>query len=268
MLQVIKRKRVWPRVLVVVAAIVGGVWWWHHHQSVANGEADGKGGMPWSLWPSQLPNAAPTLGEAPNPGAVPPETVRPVPSPLDTMEEPVFRADSKGDLILDTQTKNDLERVYALYQGDEAQRKLAQFSSRIPDKAKRQLRDLYQKYGQYAQALARSVPPAQDDVSIDEASNQLIIMEDLQDQIFQDQAKPLFGPDREKMRGIVDNMKDMARQNPGMPMQKLVEGAQQKLNMQHGDTSPAGQQPGSGNGGFGGAGGGAPNQGPSKGPGR
>jgi hypothetical protein len=270
MLQVIKRKRIWPRVLVAAAVVAGGLWWWHHHREAASGEADGKGSAPWSLWPSQMPNAAPTLGTAPTPGAMPPENVRPVPSPLDTMEEPVFRADSKGDLILDTQTKNDLERVYALYQGDEAQRKLTQFSSRIPEKARRQLRDLFQKYGQYAQALAQAVPPAQDDVSLEEANKQLEAIDGLQKAYFGDDADRLFGPEMKQKKDMVHDMTDMSTQHPGMSVQDLAGLAQQHQNAPA-DPKPSGQQPHSaGNGGLGngvGAGGAPAKQGPSKGPG-
>jgi len=249
--QVIQRKRIWWGLALVGVAAVGGLWWSHHLHQEGPASADSKDSSPWSLWPSQMPNAAPTLGAAPTPGATPPEAVRD-PSPLDTMQPPVFRADSKGDLVIDTQTKDDVERVYALYHGDEAQRKLAAFSARIPDKARRQLNDLYQNYSQYAQALAQAIPPAQQDASIDDIKPQLAIMSDLQDKVFgRERAAAMFGHDREVMQSLTDSI---TNNTSGASLQEKANKAQEDMSKADG-MHPSGQS-GSGAGGFAGGGGG------------
>jgi hypothetical protein len=238
MLQVIKRKRIWPRVLLAVVAIVGGLWWWHHHQEAAAGDADGKrSSTPWSLWPGQMPNAAPTLGEAPTPSNLPPEAIRPVPSPLDTMQPPVCRADGQGHLAVDMQTKNDIERIYALYQGDEAQSKLTACAAGLPANAQRELKDLFQNYSQYAKAVAQAYPPADGETNIDDAKKQFKGIQNLRRQYFgEDTAKALFAQEEEITRDLLGRIE--ANKDPKMSFEEKINKAQEDQNKSGGAQQP------------------------------
>ena len=226
-------KRIWLSALIGVA-IAGGAWWWHT-QDASPHAAGAKDESRWSLWPGQLPNAAPTLGTQPYPPGMTPEASRAPTSPLDTMLPPVFRANSHGDLTIDTQTKNDVERVYALFHGDEALHKLDEFSANIPSKAKQELKDLFQNYAQYAQAMAQAFPAAQSTGTIEEAKQQFKAAQELRIQYFgPEKAKSLFGEDEAITQSLLANVE--SNKDPKMSLDEKINKAQEDMNKSPGSS--------------------------------
>lgn len=79
-------------------------------------------------------------------------------NPLDNLKPPVFRANPTGDLVMDPQTRTDVERLHALNERDDALAKLEALSRNLPAQARRELKELYQQHAQYSQAVTRSFP--------------------------------------------------------------------------------------------------------------
>jgi len=224
---VAQTKRIWLSALIGVA-IAGGAWWWHAQDqgTHATGKKDGPR---WTLWPGQLPNAAPTLGTEPYPPGMTPEITHGATSPLDTMQPPIFRANSHGDLTIDTQTKNDVERMVALFHGDEALRKLDEFSANIPAKARQELKDLFQNYSQYAQALAQALPPAQSTGTFEEARQQFKVAKELRAQYFgPEKANAMFGEEEAITQNLLTNVE--SNKDPKMTLNEKIIKAQEEMN--------------------------------------
>lgn len=135
-------------------------------------------------------------------------------NPLDMMVQPVFRATAKGDLALDAQTRIDVERIESLYGRDEALARLKDASGALPDKAQRELAELYQQYAQYAQAVAQTYPPGQGGETIDDAARQLNGLHDLRQQYFgAERADALFGEEERISRELLALMRQSKDQN-------------------------------------------------------
>ena len=153
---------------------------------------------------------------------------QPTTSPLDSMAAPVFRATQLGALVIDPQTRTDVERVYALYQRDEATQKLAAFSADLPAKAQRELRDLFQQYAQYAQAVAQTFPPDQNVSSTEEVSRQLKGLHDLRQQYFGvDGARVMFEQEEETSAKLINLMSQ--NKGSGLSLSDKAEQAQEAI---------------------------------------
>ena len=79
-------------------------------------------------------------------------------SPLDSVAPPQCRTTPDGDLVIDPTTRNDVELVAALYKPDEALGKLGDACKDASPKAQRTIKDLYQQYVQYTQAIKQTFP--------------------------------------------------------------------------------------------------------------
>jgi hypothetical protein len=113
-------------------------------------------------------------------------------NPLDTTEMPTFRASPQGRLVVDTQTRHDVERMAALFAQDNGLQRLDLLSADLPVQARHELRDLYQRYLQYDQAMRQAIPPGQG--TLEEATRQLQILHELRQQYFgQEGAEAMFG---------------------------------------------------------------------------
>lgn len=93
-----RRKHIWLIALISVAPLAVTGWW--HLDSVPSSTAlVGKNDGPfWSMWSSQIPNGAPTLGTGPNPPIMEPQAIGPEPTTmqLDTNVDKVQRGMKQG----------------------------------------------------------------------------------------------------------------------------------------------------------------------------
>lgn len=188
-----------------------------HSASTHNGISSwfGRGSPP----PGQAASDAVTAGLAPT------EATRPA-SPLDTMILPTFRATAKGSLAIDQQTRLDVERIYALFPRDEAQAKLESQSSELPDQARRELKDLFQKYAQYAQAVTQTFPPEQNTGALDDATRQFNGLKDLRRQYFGEElAQTLFGEEEKTAQELLELMRKQS--DPKLSLEEKAEQAQE-----------------------------------------
>lgn len=157
-------------------------------------------------------------------GASAPSPTQPA-SPLDTMILPTFRATDKGTLVMDQQTRLDVERIHALFPRDEALAKLDSQSSGLPSQAQRDLKALYQQYSQYAQALAQTFPPGLSNGTLEEATQQLKGLHELRQQYFgAEGAETLFGEEEKTSQELLELMRKQA--DPKLSLEEKAEQAQ------------------------------------------
>lgn len=80
-------------------------------------------------------------------------------SPLSTMSPPRFAADSRGKLILNSDTHANLEKLLLQEDPQAVQATLAQAASKLPPQAAADLKVLVDQFQQYSKALTHSISP-------------------------------------------------------------------------------------------------------------
>jgi hypothetical protein len=210
----------------MMAVAVGGLTWWHANNAPAPNDLTRGNAEANPPWLSQvLPGANNTATRiASSLGASGGEPASPY-NPLDHIVPPTFKANKDGTLALLPQTRVDVERLHALYSRDEAMAKLAAFSEGLPEQAKRDLKDLFQRYAQYAQAAAQTYPPGLTLNTVDDAERQLAGLHDLRQQYFgTDKAEALFGDEEKTSHELMALMHQQS--TPGMSLEDKATQAQ------------------------------------------
>lgn len=153
-------------------------------------------------------------------------------NPLDTVAPPLCRATSRGDLLVNQQTRVDLERVYALNTQDEALAKLETCTSHLPLKAQRDVKNLYQQYVQYSKALQQTYPPGLNVGTVDEATQQLNGIHELRQQYFgAEGAEAMFGEEEKTTREMLVLMRQQS--NAKLSLEERAERAQAEWSKIH-----------------------------------
>lgn len=148
-------------------------------------------------------------------------------NPLDSVKPPQFRANDKGQLVVDEAFRVDLERVYGLHQGPDVLKKLEEFSAHLPDRAKQELRSQYQRYVQYDAAVMQHMAAqvAQEDMSLALAERELALLHELRQTYFgQESAQAMFGQEEAHSRELHDYIRHHT--DPSLPLMQRVELAQ------------------------------------------
>lgn len=225
----------------VAVALVGLGLWTLHPQGSSTGAAPHRDGV--AAWFSQGgPASVGAEGNAVSDAASAADAAsllsraKPV-SPLDTMILPTFRATDKGTLVMDQQTRQDVERIHALFPRDEALARLDIQASTLPAQAQRELRALYQQYNQYAQAVAQTYPPGLSNGTLEEAAQQLKGLHDLRQQYFgAEGAQALFGEEEKTSQELLELMRKQT--DPKLSLEEKAELAQAEWQKRHPPANP------------------------------
>lgn len=214
----------------VAAALIGlaglGMWAWGPQPGTPDAGRNRDGVSAWFRPGSPGAALAPAPSSGPKASDAGGEVGKPA-SPLDTMILPTFRANSQGALVMDQQTRLDVERIHALFPRDEALIKLDRQSSGLPDQARRELRALYQQFSQYAQAVAQTYPPGLSNGTLEEATQQLKGLHDLRQQYFgPERAEALFGEEEKTSQELLMLMRKQA--DPKLSLEERAEQAQEE----------------------------------------
>jgi len=148
-------------------------------------------------------------------------------SPLESVKPPQFRADAKGQLVVNEAFRTDLERVYGLHHGPNVLRKLEEFSAHLPDSAKQELRNQYHRYVQYDAALTQSMAAlhAQGEFTLETAERELTTLHELRQTYFgQDGAQAMFAQEEAHSQELHDYIRNHT--DPALPLLERVELAQ------------------------------------------
>jgi hypothetical protein len=198
-----RRRSWWPLAALALIAAVAALAWWPRGEHTTEA-------TPGAATQLQRPGwfgGAPVTADAPAPPASAASAGEAKPfNPLDTMEMPTFRATPQGKLVLDLQTRNDLERMVALFANDHGLQRLDLLSAGLPAQARQELRDMYQRYLQYSQAMAANISPNQ--TTLDEAAKQFQTLHELRQQYFgPEAADALFSAEEAAAAQLMDIMR-------------------------------------------------------------
>lgn len=217
----------WP--LALALAFVALVAWWLHQPGASPG---GEGGAtqaqagaspvaPWnrvSRMPDGPASAGGLLGASGGPGA----------SPLANVAPPVFRLTPQGRLLVDEQTRVDIERVASLHGRDDALVRLDEATRPLGEAARREARVLYEQLVRYEQALATALASEPERPSIEDARRQLQLMQALRTQHFGEQAGALFGAEEALQQRLLDDAEEAMRAG-GLSLEEAIGQAQARL---------------------------------------
>lgn len=170
-------------------------------------------------------------------------------SPLDSVTPPACRTSSSGDLIVDPQTRDDVELVVSLYKTDKALAKLTEACKEASPQALREMKNLYQQFVQYSQAVTQTFPiEEQNEIPVDKLEAVLLKgLHDLRVQYFgAEKACAMYCEEEELTRRMLAIANDYKLRNPKASTEEAVGYAQgeisKQLAAQQGDTPEAGQE--------------------------
>ncbi|MBC7698851.1 lipase secretion chaperone [Aquabacterium sp.] len=221
-------KKWWLASALAAVAVAAGGWAWTHDKTAGVAASNHSGPAPIT-WATPTPHEAMATAASPlASGAASTPNLPAGRNPLDSMIPPRFRADRHGELAMDPTTRVDVERVHALYPRDEALQKLDAFSEGLPAQARRELKDLFQQYAQYAQAVTQTYPPELTIGSLDEAARQLAGLHALRQQYFgAERAEALYGEEEETSRKLLTLMGKQS--DPNLSLEEKAALAQETL---------------------------------------
>jgi hypothetical protein len=200
--QIHRRRSWWPLAALALIAALVALAWWPRDEAPADATQATNTQLSRPGWFG----SAPTTTEAPAPTATTAASEAAPFNPLDTMQMPTFRATPQGKLVLDLQTRNDLERMVALFANDQGLQRLELLSADLPTQARHELRDMYQRYLQYSQAVSANIPPSQ--TTLDEAAKQQQTLHELRQQYFgPEAADALFSAEEAAAAQLMDIMR-------------------------------------------------------------
>jgi hypothetical protein len=166
--------------------------------------------------------------------ASPPDVAVPR-SPLDSVALPLFRS-SQGHVVINAQARIDMERVALLYGRDEALSRLDAATQDMGPQAQREVRELYQQFMQYNEALATALPQSTaDQVTLDEARRELQDVKELRVQYFgAAKAEQMFAQEEAMQQQLLEDASDAMR-TQNLSQSQAIELAQAKLGRQLGN---------------------------------
>lgn len=228
-MQIQRRRSWWPLLTLTLIAALAALAWWPGDEAPteARQAADAPLSRPGWFGSAPVSTDAPTQAAT----STSPAASEAAPfNPLDTMEMPTFRATPQGRLVLDMQTGNDLERMVALFANDKGLQRLDLLSAGLPAQARQELRDMYQRYLQYSQAVAANIPPSQS--TLDEAARQQQTLHELRQQYFgPEAADAMFSAEEAAAAHLMDIMRK--RTDAKAPMEDRAAKAQDILRKEH-----------------------------------
>jgi hypothetical protein len=114
-----------------------------------------------------------------------------------------FKADANGRLVTNEKARLDLERLYALFNPKEREKKLGEVAATLPPEAVRQLYELMEQYKNYQAAAYQAYPPDREMTTVEQGESQIDGMHGLRVQFFGEQAaKGMFGDEERVQREL------------------------------------------------------------------
>lgn len=149
-------------------------------------------------------------------------------SPLSTMSPPSFAADSRGELIVNADTRNNIEKLLLQDTPEALQAQLKEVSKDLPVKAAERLRSLLSSYQQYSTALSQSIPPGEAPATEQEGIRLLERMRVLRTAYLgAETTQAIFGEEEEMTRHILKLMQNES--DPNLTLEQKAARAQEAL---------------------------------------
>ena len=171
-------------------------------------------------------SGAPLTLDGPWFGAVPAGGAVAVASPLSTMSPPRFAADSRGKLVLNSDTHANLEKLLLQENAGAMQATLAQASKDLSPQAAADLQVLVNQFQQYSKALSHSVSPENAPETEQEGIKLIDSLHALRVSYLGAEAtQAMFGEEEATTRQIIALM--AADKDPNLTQQQKAERAQE-----------------------------------------
>jgi Proteobacterial lipase chaperone protein len=178
---------------------------------------------------AEFPNVSQPDQQDANMGLLPQRPLGKMPSALDAMVPPSFQV-AHGRLVVNPHARTEIERVTAVYSRDEAMAKLGEVLKDMPPQAQREVRDLYEQYTQYNQALNQAIPLEQKEIStLEQAQSQFEAMKKLRAQFFGANAEAMFKDDELLTQRILDFSAEYMKTHPNASLQEATGYGQEKV---------------------------------------
>lgn len=140
----------------------------------------------------------------------------------------MFQADERGNLVLNKNTRHNIEELYALSTREELDEKLQKISTMLPSTAHRQLVNLIDYFDKYLKDSKRIYPPEIAPVNVEQALEQLQVLHSLRVKHFgADVAVALFAEDEKINRQLLELM--LKDPDKNATMEEKAERAQKAL---------------------------------------
>ncbi len=140
----------------------------------------------------------------------------------------MFQADERDNLMLNENTRINIEKLTLLYTRAELAEKLQKLSTELPPPAYRQLINLIDYYDHYTREVKQVYDPDEAPSSKEEAFEQLKGMHDLRVKHFgADVAAAFYGEEEKTTRHLLESM--FSDKNSGMTMEERAEKAQREV---------------------------------------
>jgi len=144
-----------------------------------------------------------------------------------------FKADARGHIVLNENTRLDLERLHALYSPAEREKQLQEMSATLPAAAARELHQLMEQYQNYQAAAYQAYPPGREMTSVEQGVSQIDGMHAVRVQHFGEQAtEKMFGAEERAQRVLYELMEN--ENDPSLTVEEKAERAQQLYMQQQG----------------------------------
>lgn len=223
----------WPIALALVfLAFVG--WWLHQPRALSDDSGVAVAPRPVLPWKS----APSGVGGATVDGAPARHATGSGRSPLEDVAPPVFRLTPQGQLMVDEQTRSDIERVASLHGRDEALARLDEATRSLGEAARRDVRALYEQLVRYEQALVTALAGESEHApGIADARRQLQLMRELRAQHFGERAGDLFGAEEAMQQRLLDDAEEAMRTR-GLSLEEAIGQAQARLGREGREAAP------------------------------
>jgi Proteobacterial lipase chaperone protein len=200
------------------------------NRSEAPAGADTAAAVPAQASAAAFPHVTPPQQQDANMGLLPLRPMGKQASALEGMVPPSFKAGSNGRLTIDPHARSEMERVTAVYSREEAMAKLAEVIKDLPAQAQREVRDLYEQYTQYNQALSQAIPLEQKEIStLEQAREQFESIKKLRAQFFGANAEAMFKDDEVLTQKILDHSAEYLKSHPSASLQEATGYGQEKV---------------------------------------
>lgn len=140
----------------------------------------------------------------------------------------MFQADERGNLVLNQNTRHNIEQLYALNTREELDEKLQKISPFLPSTAYRQLVNLIDYFDKYLRDVKNIYPPEVAPSHVEQALEQMQTMHSLRVKHFgSDTAEALFSEDEKTNRQLLELM--LKDHDKNATMEEKAERAQKAL---------------------------------------
>jgi hypothetical protein len=226
----------WVAGAVVAGAVLVGTL--SYFKRAASGQGATVSAVPSAASAIPFPHVSNPEQQDANMGLLPQRPLGKMPSALDSMVPPSFQV-ANGRLVVNPHARTEIERVTAVYSRDEAMAKLGEVLKDMPPQAQREVRDLYEQYTQYNQALNQAIPLEQKEIStLEQAQSQFETIKKLRAQFFGANADAMFKDDEALTQRILDFSADYMKAHPNASLQEATGYGQEKMLSAPQDVKP------------------------------